>query len=105
MIIQVNIFIHFFYVFLFIFNFYPGILVKSTHLENGKIWYHNKCSIVTQSKNRCNKCNFVIEFFGICKRRSLTQKNKSCVQPTLSSSEDARSIHEIEEFEEPIEID
>lgn len=88
---------------------YSEIRVKTTHLEGGKIWYHNKCSIVTQSKKRCNKCNFVIKYFGTCKKRFLLKKKKSCVQSTLSSTkyvqENSKSKNEIEEFEEPIEID
>lgn len=70
-----------------IYYFYTGIYVKTAHLEDGKIWYHNKCSIVTQSKKSCSKCNLVIKYFALCKRRLLLQKNKPFIQSTLNSTE------------------
>jgi len=52
-----------------------GIHIKNTHLE-GTIWRHDKCSILTDLKKRCGKCNLLFPQFRTYKKR-LTQNNKS----------------------------
>lgn len=56
-------------------NFHLGICIKNTHLE-GTIWRHDECSILTNWKKRCKKCNLMFPYFRTYKKR-LSQKNKS----------------------------
>lgn len=61
--------------FIIFINLCLGINIKNTYLEN-ETWYHNKCSILTNSKKRCEKCNLLFPHFRMYKKRLLIQNNK-----------------------------
>lgn len=53
--------------------------MKKTHLED-TIWRHNDCPIVSPySKKRCKRCSSLIQYFPVCKKRSL-QNNKTSTE-------------------------
>lgn len=55
--------------------FFEGIHVKNTQLED-KIWRHDKCSILTNSRKRCEHCKSLFPYFKVCKRRIIARVEK-----------------------------